>query len=267
VTANKPHKDKPWEDSLILAFRDMQWIRQIVNSSNKTIEGLAQPPSLMAKLDGNAESAAGDIVAAYRQRYFLLEFKSSESRFTTEEGKSVHALLSDFQQPEQAVLIDLSERGHFLVYPEIKQGRRQASPSFLPVHWVNLKCVPYYFLTSEGRLARLEECSESLEEVFYCEERGLCLEEISFYLKALARASEEGGGGDTPLKAVIASPSGMFWPIGSLSDFMSFAKSVEPYISPRSQAKVFEEALTRLMHSIESDKGPTTNLDDDFSPR
>ncbi|CAM3098912.1 Uncharacterised protein [Ectopseudomonas mendocina] len=266
MTANKTHKDKPWEDTLILAFRDMQWIRQIMNSSNKTLEGLAQPPSLMAKLDGNAESAAGDILAGYRQRYFLLEFKSSASRFSTEEGKSVHALLGNFQHSEQEVLIDLSERGHFLVYPEIKQGRRQISPSFLPVHWVNLMCMPYYFLTSEGRHARFEGCSESLEEVFYCGERGLCLEEFSFYLKALARASEEGGGGDTPLKAVIASPSGMFWPIGNLSDFMSFAKSVEPYISPKSQAKIFEEALARLMHSVEN-KGPATDLDDGFSPR
>ncbi|MFV0455025.1 MAG: hypothetical protein ACK5NQ_08525 [Pseudomonas sp.] len=110
MAANKAHKDKPWEDTLILAFRDMQWIRQILNSSNKTIEELAHPPSLMAKLDGNAESAAGDILAGYRQRYFLLEFKSSESRFSTEEGKSVHALLGNFQHSEQEVLIDLSER-------------------------------------------------------------------------------------------------------------------------------------------------------------
>ncbi|ERH50907.1 hypothetical protein O203_11390 [Ectopseudomonas chengduensis] len=220
----------------------------------------------MAKLDGNAESAAGDILAGYRQRYFLLEFKSSKSLFSTEEGKSVHTMLGDFQHSEQEILIDLSERGHFLVFPTIKNGKRQTSPSFLPVHWVNLMCVPYYFLTSEGCYARLEECSESLEEVFYCEKRGLCLEEISLYLKALATASEESGGGDTPLKAVIASPSGMLWPIGNLSDFMSFAKSVDSYISPKSQAKIFEEALARVMHNIEN-KGPTDDFDDDFSPR
>jgi len=58
----------------------------------------------------------------------------------------------------------------------------------------------------------------------------------------------------------------MFWPIGNLSDFMSFAKSVEPYISPKSQAKIFKEALARLMQSIEN-KGPMTDLDDGFSPR
>lgn len=265
MAANKTHKDKPWEDTLILAFRDMQWIRQILNSTNESIEDLAQPPSLMAKLDGNAESAAGDILAGYRQRYFLFEFKSSESLLSTEKGKSVHTLLGDLQYSEQEVLIDLSERGHFLVYPQIKPGRRQTSPSFLPVHWVNLICVPYYFMVSEGLHARLEERSEKLEEVFYREEGGLSLEEIAFYLRVLAGANEKSGGGDTPLKAVIASPSGMLWPIGDLSDFMSFAKSAEPYISPKSQAKVFEEGLARLMQSIES-KRPTTDLDDGFTP-
>lgn len=58
----------------------------------------------------------------------------------------------------------------------------------------------------------------------------------------------------------------MFGPIGDLSDFMSFAKSVEPYISPKSQAKILEEALARLMYSTQN-KGPTTDLDDVFSPR
>lgn len=70
-----------WEDSLILAIRDLQWIKknkwiyashlfelgqpkpnfkQICLGLLKSLKKAFLPPSLFAKLDGRAESASGD---------------------------------------------------------------------------------------------------------------------------------------------------------------------------------------------------------------
>lgn len=86
----------PWEDSLIVALRDLQWIRKnratlyemrrhgkaATDAERAAIQAkvkdLPVPPALLAKLDGNAESASGDVLTSVEKRFFLLELKASE---------------------------------------------------------------------------------------------------------------------------------------------------------------------------------------------
>lgn len=42
------------------------------------VKDLPVPPALLAKLDGNAESASGDVLTSVEKRFFLLELKASE---------------------------------------------------------------------------------------------------------------------------------------------------------------------------------------------
>lgn len=66
----------------------MQWIRKIQAATNRDTLSLAEPPSLLAKLDGNAETVSGDVLTGYRGRFLLLEFKSSKSLCVTEKETS-----------------------------------------------------------------------------------------------------------------------------------------------------------------------------------
>lgn len=223
---------RPWEDALILAFRDMQWIRKIQHSESSAKDHLAMPPGLMLKLDGKAETATGDVIAGYNQRFFLFEFKAALELSYTEKNKRIYDLLANVSPmyPDGAELLELSGRGHFFVYPRTKESLKNTGTSFFPLHHITLMAAPYIQLVCEYDDEKLEESSKPLDETFHGNGNGLDLEEMSQYLASLLAQAEGSGGDDAPLKAVIASPDGMFWPIGSLSDFMSFVQSVEPLI-------------------------------------
>ncbi|MBB5876136.1 hypothetical protein [Xanthomonas sp. 3498] len=63
-----------WEDTVVTALRDAQWLRCARGRSPAT----AFPPGFV-KLDGNAESAVGDVVYASGERYFVFEVKARRS--------------------------------------------------------------------------------------------------------------------------------------------------------------------------------------------
>ncbi|HBO3166663.1 TPA: hypothetical protein L4R86_000346 [Pseudomonas aeruginosa] len=235
MDSNRKMTESPWEDSLILAFRDMQWIRKIQTSARKPIKHLAQPPALMVKLDGNAESRAGDVLAGYNEHYFLLEFKSSRSRFNTEQGKSVHARLAAATpySAEGRELLDLSTRGHLLAYPEVKRGGGKPTKDILPIHNIDLMCVPYCLLVQDTSSQNLTQATLKLDDVFYGEGNGLSREEMADYLNQLVTAAVDSGDDGAPFKAVIATPDGLFWPTGRLSDFERFVASAGLPIKPQ----------------------------------
>jgi len=193
---------------------------------NITRQELKTPPGLMVKLDGAAESAAGDILADNNRRYFLLEFKASITRFYTELKKPVFDLIANASLPEsdQEYLLELSKRGHFLVYPDITGT---PSPAFAALHRLSLRCVPYHQITQRISNQILHEGSSELSAVFYQHDGGLSLTDIAYYLSILANAAEDRGEGGVPFKAVLASPDGYFLPIGSLSEFMEFVQIIE----------------------------------------
>ncbi|MBV6808838.1 hypothetical protein KWH19_03135 [Xanthomonas campestris pv. pennamericanum] len=63
-----------WEDTVVTALRDAQWLRCARWKSPAT----AFPPGFV-KLDGNAESAIGDVVYSSGERYFIFEVKARRS--------------------------------------------------------------------------------------------------------------------------------------------------------------------------------------------
>lgn len=229
---NTKSNNKPWEDTLILAFRDMQWIKKIQSQEHTRRQELAEPPALMVKLDGNAETAAGDILAGINQRYFLFEFKSALTGLKAEEKKHVYQRLVNAKSENnyEEELLALSHRGHFLVYPKPKSDDNKSCESFALLHRLDLWCAPYCGLVEPQSIPEPDDDPQMLESIFYDKSRGLDVDEISFYLQLLAdQAEEEGGNDEFPLKAVIASPNGLFWPAGSLSAFKEFVQSIEPY--------------------------------------
>ncbi|HHI4105389.1 TPA: hypothetical protein ACP32D_006284 [Pseudomonas aeruginosa] len=244
-------RDTPWEDTLILAFRDMQWIRKMQDAHQMSAYGQAEPPALMVKLDGKAESKAGDVLTGYDGRYFLLEFKSALSRFHTEKGKPVHERLAMAcpHDPADAALLTLSKRGHFLAYPHI-EGREVLSAHTLPIHRVDLMCVPYCLLLHESDRQVLARNPTKLDHVFYGESHGLNVEEMARYLKALGEAAEVGGDGNAPFKAIIASPAGLFWPLGRVSDFSEFVSNAGlPLESGKSPSQRLREGIDLILNN------------------
>ncbi|HBM09483.1 MULTISPECIES: hypothetical protein [Gammaproteobacteria] len=231
-------KDKPWEDTLILAFRDMQWMRSIQNAADVNSLG-GSPPALLAKLDGNAETAASDVLAGHNDQFFLLEFKSSDSFVDSEKEKPVFNLLSDPAVRADDFIRGLSERGHFIVFPELKQGKKQPSSLLLPIHDVRLVCFPYLSLAESVATGDDQPTPELLDGIYYPAGCGLALDEMAVYLEFLVNHVAGGTEGRTPLKAVIASPDGMFWPTGDLSDIRAFMNAIS-YHQHIAAAKVAE---------------------------
>ncbi|MCC8471409.1 hypothetical protein [Xanthomonas phaseoli] len=69
---------KLWEDTVVTALRDAQWMNCKGYALPKTI-----PPGFV-KLDGNAESALGDLLYSSGERYYLIEVKSGRDEISTE---------------------------------------------------------------------------------------------------------------------------------------------------------------------------------------
>lgn len=251
-------KGDPWEDALILAFRDMQWIRKIQSANN--LAALAKPPALFAKLDGRAETASGDILTGHKGKFFLLEFKSSKAQLAREKNtKSVYAVLANPDLPEDCRR--LSVQGHFVVYPEVEVGSTSVQ-SMLPVHGVHLMCMPYLALKTKEHVKSLN--TDRLDNVFYGEWLGLSLVEMSNYLANLVSMAEDGDGEGTPIKAVIANSDGLFWPVGDLSDFAHFMRALRNSSPPLKLRDHFAE-LDKALQSSQATPKKKWGSDSDFS--
>lgn len=226
--SNMPVTDqRPWEDALILAFRDMQWLKRIADVKDRE-SLLAQIPELLIKLDGNAESAAGDVLASQNKRYFLLEFKSGTSGLSAERKKPVYEVISRACDAASGDpdLVAKAELGHFLVFAHARGPETNKAQALLPIHNMQLNSVSYPEFTREPSGRELRKKSVAFMEVFYSADKGLSLEQMSKYLTSLA-TQDKSGSGDLPLNAVIASPSGLFWPGGQLLEFTKFVQALE----------------------------------------
>lgn len=127
-------KQTVWEDTVIIAFRDLQWHRwrESVASAASDAERtalLATSPADLHKLDHDAESAFGDVLTSQGARYFLFEFKAVRDRHVKEQGKGMFERLGHAaakmevaakQDPRFAptweALKDLTRRCHFGVF-------------------------------------------------------------------------------------------------------------------------------------------------------
>lgn len=196
--------DNIWEDTVIIAFRDMQWIRWGGELVKQIADGFSDEPATKAirrpdvahKLDGKAESRFGDMIAEVGSRFFLFEFKATRHGHSDEHGKSVFERLSDFQiradtQDDElaadcsALGIDVnlqktnSQKCHFGVFAVIEPIKADKTPKQkaagkLIVRDVTLKADCYWdwLLLANKRLA-YEEQENSLEDYLKVKEKKL----------------------------------------------------------------------------------------------
>ncbi|KAF1019204.1 MAG: hypothetical protein GAK37_03728 [Pseudomonas sp.] len=246
--------DYPWEDSLIIAFRDMQWRvcqqrafaefdnlstdDQIKKSKNlldvKNLianlrSSLHKQPPLLAKLDGNAESAAADVITRDGARLFLLEFKADESKNTTEHQKFIHVFMDHWDpanKPDET-LIGVSRRGHLAIYPELCETPQTSTVTGLHMQ---VSARSYYDFNPRPKALPATEYPWSCagidaQQLFTNSAIGLSFGEMAAYLKVLTKARRQASSsqGGHPMKVVIATDTGVFWPFGDLGDFLAMA--------------------------------------------
>lgn len=108
-----------WENSIVLAFRDMQWRHK---GESYTV------PEANLGLEGNIERALGDGIVSASEKLYLLEFKADAQRksaeWTGEETKlsyqSLNKALDRAAKPETKLeahpWVELSLRGHHFLY-------------------------------------------------------------------------------------------------------------------------------------------------------
>ncbi|MCQ0037770.1 hypothetical protein [Burkholderia glumae] len=144
------HKDiaadrLPWEDTLILAFRDMQWSRRIESIMKRSAPGdpavtgglealVLGGPGAIHKLDGAAERL-GDLIASNGEstqaRFFLLEFKSDRDKRSDEYVKPMLiGAVGRLVTPQQgdAEMIANGDRCHFAVFANLPGMAEPADP-------------------------------------------------------------------------------------------------------------------------------------------
>lgn len=68
------------ESSVVIAFRDWQWINR---------RAKAAKPDIMISLEGNPETYLGDLEVAFDEKFFLFEVKSTSSTIKEEWNKTV----------------------------------------------------------------------------------------------------------------------------------------------------------------------------------
>lgn len=253
----------PWEDALIIALRDLQWLKknqgigQIFNSELraslgsevvlKRIESISTPPPLLAKFDGNAESASGDVLTSSGKRFFLFELKASESLLSSETGKFVFNCLASVnpEYSEDQLFLKLSRRGHHALYPVVAPSHGKIPAGFLPVHQVALTTKPYYDAVVE-RVSTTESVSAS-DLLWHKQELGLQVHEMAAYLWALAKV-HEGDSTRHPLKVVVtASGDGsFFWPCADITQFIEFAAYFDKTLLNNASTELYQSLQSRF---------------------
>lgn len=139
-----------WEDTLVLAFRDLQWLKNVKNlkenetaRDNNIKKGNFGPIEMLFKFDGHAESLLGDTLASVEERFFLIEFKGNSTQLKSEwEGKSkrlymfMHVLckemkasISDVKKYNcMDVILRTSLTAHYIAYWSMSEVRIVCEP-------------------------------------------------------------------------------------------------------------------------------------------
>lgn len=258
-----PSKDdavaQPWEDTLIIAFRDIQWmlhserhlsrISKAVNhyfdicdlskvltepsdqyesfedAKREIYSALNNHPStppLLAKLDDAAESTAGDVITAHDSRFFLIEFKSEVGDKYTEHGKFVGIFTRLLDEVNDEKLVELSNKGHFF----ISQRPEPATKSTPTVRAITLEARTYYEVVRRRDARKLK--AVTMRPLLESKSYGLRLAEMADYLRLLCEVhSGDKQSGGHPLKVAVACSDGEFWPIADLSELHALGRFFE----------------------------------------
>ncbi|WP_126223476.1 hypothetical protein [Burkholderia ambifaria] len=228
--------DRPWEDTLIIALRDLQWKKAIARTTLR--ENL--PDGTLLKLDGNAESAVGDVITAVQGRYFVLELKADAGTMGAETEKTLPALVdrlaNSATQAAQA-FVKLSKMAHHLAFSEETDGTRTSAAGILERPF---RVSTATYLTVAAGVVDSKDYRPAFERdvvaLMYDKHEwpgesdkvrlGLPAAAMAAYLKFLVEAHRrEGGRLEHPLKAIVLSDQGFMWPcvnMASLSGLVAY---------------------------------------------
>lgn len=144
-----------WEDTIITALRDMQWLnlQRLSRETEDLVRMMRVYPPGFLKLDGHAESSIGDVAMKEGERFFLIEVKSEEHAVRDEwqagpakdQEKELLARLKGLPEANEP-MFKLCLRGHFVAY---WSGARKRPKE----HWVPGEIVtePYYLACARLR--------------------------------------------------------------------------------------------------------------------
>ncbi len=111
----------PWEDTVVMALRDAQWLEDG--------EGKAPPPPPMfIKLDGTTEQSLGDLIYQVGERFYLFEVKSASTAIRSEWNK-----LTDGKPRPKVAYVTLSRLARAAAASRAPQNETQAL-------WTSLRC-------------------------------------------------------------------------------------------------------------------------------
>lgn len=73
---------RPWEDTVVLALRDIQWM-----DGNNGQASAPPLPDIFLKLDGDTEKTLGDLIFQKGEKFYLFEVKSARGNISSEWNK------------------------------------------------------------------------------------------------------------------------------------------------------------------------------------
>ncbi|WP_321807800.1 hypothetical protein [Burkholderia sp. BCC1993] len=235
-----------WEDTIILALRDLQWHKAVKN-------GPFKPPKALLKLDGNAETALGDAITSADDRFFLFEFKSDAHEGGSEFKKplvhvmkAVARLSSD--NPERTLFEQDSRAAHHFVFPEYSSDDIPSDRE-VTTRKAIVATDGYYdvAVAMTGNKCHLSNKADIVSMLYPAKKHGatfgLPLANMAAYLSYLVqRYSEwekseaegkkpesEAKDVEVPMKALVWSDAGFFWPCGDMSNLQHVAQVLRGY--------------------------------------
>ena len=135
------------------------------------------------------DTALGDFLYSLSGRSVLIEFKRDREEISAEIKKPIKAMLINSLREREDVR-SVSEKMHFLAYPDAEEGSRE----------YRLLLTPYAFLaTGRDNRVGMDEFISS----YFNQEIGGKREEFKLYLKALLMLSEKAGAGAKPIPGLV----------------------------------------------------------------
>ncbi|KUY77642.1 hypothetical protein WI25_06020 [Burkholderia cepacia] len=257
---NKSLKDsgmfaRLWEDTIILALRDLQWHKAVQTEGGKPVSERTKikPPSALLKLDGNAETALGDAITSANDRFFLFEFKSDAREGGSEFKKPlVHIMKAvaglSSENPERELFEQDSRAAHHFVFPEYSSDD-VASDGEVATRKAIVATDGYYDVAVEMKddNYRLSKKTDIVSMLYspgkHAFTYGLALPRMAAYLSYLVQRyadwekaevkrkepESETKDVNVPMKALIWSDAGFFWPCADMSNLQHVAQVLRGY--------------------------------------
>lgn len=213
----------PWEDSLIIAVRDLQWRKAL----ERLLAGRRSAlPTPLFKFGGTPENAIGDVGLSVHSLFYLLEFKRDSKRAYDEFDKPLVTFMKQVaaaaESKVRARFIEHSQRGHHFVFAEQGGAVPKAAGENQTVA-INIQSAPYYDEAVQMTKTGYEMTARTeISKLLYSEGEstsGLTVSLMLGYIAILISAHSAAKGnadGDYPFKGVLLSDRGFFWPLANL---------------------------------------------------